>query len=144
MRTTGARRSALQRLHADQSGLVGKFAVFWLLIMALFAAAAYDAFQVGVTRFHIADVAADAASDASAVLSHDGEDAACDAARATIQSLDAEIKMPRAEWCVVDRAARTVTITVRETAPTVLAGRLAFTKDLTKVSDTEFVGPSDI
>ena len=47
---------------ADQSGMVGKAAVLWLLILAVFGIAVADAASIARTTLHTSEVAALAAS----------------------------------------------------------------------------------
>ena len=47
-------------------------------------------------------------------------------------------------WCKVDTSSGDVTITLRKTASTVIAGRFSFTRDLTKVVQQETAEPSSL
>ena len=136
------RRTA--RIVRDQAGLVGKVIVIWLLLLALLGLAAVDAASIVFARFRLDDAAATAAS-AGAAAYRNGHDtaAACAAAQLSVQTDDPAAIMSKA-WCKVDPATGEVTITLRKTANTLVAGRLSFTRDLTKVVQRETAGPSEL
>jgi len=124
------------RLH-DERGLVGKMAVLWLILAAVIVVAAIDGGSIIFTKVHLSNVAENAASDAvTSYRTNANVAAACQAAATTIHSLDAAIKLGK-DFCVVDPASGAVTIRVRKLAPTLLAGRLSFTKKYALVSDHE-------
>jgi hypothetical protein len=136
------RRTA--RIVRDQGGLVGKVIVIWLLLLALLGLAAVDAASIVFTRFRLDDAAATAASTGAAAY-RNGHDtaAACAAAQLSVQTDDPAAVMSKA-WCKVDTATGEVTITLRKTANTLVAGRLSFTRNLTKVVQRETAGPSEL
>ena len=129
--------SRSSRLHRDAPGLVGKVVVVWLLVLAVLGVAAIDAGSIMLTKFHLSDVATNAATEGANALrdSHD-ENKACQAAYAYVASQDATVKISK-QGCVVNSQAGTVSITVHKVAKTLLAGRFAFSKEYTKVSATE-------
>jgi len=51
----------------DETGLVGKMIVVWILILALLAVAAIDAASIAFTTYKLADVGAAAASEGALV-----------------------------------------------------------------------------
>jgi hypothetical protein len=126
----------------DQRGLIGKVVLIWLLLLALLGIAAVDTASIMFTRFRLDDAAATAASTAVATY-RNGRDAvaACAAADATVQAADPDAARTKT-WCKVDTSTGEVTITLRKTATTIVAGRLSFTKDLAKVTQQETAGPS--
>ncbi len=136
-------KRALQ-LHGDQRGLVGKMMIVWLLLVAVLAVGAIDAGSIALTKFKLSSVAVEAASD-GAVAYRNGADAegACLAAQATVTATQPDLHMGR-NFCEVNPTTGQVTITLRTTAGTILAGRVEFTKHYTIVVQTETNGPSGV
>ena len=74
----------VNRAHRDQRGLVGKFMIVWLLLLAVIVLVGYDAVSIAITTFKVSDVAAQAASDAVVEYRHARDlTAACAVAQAT-------------------------------------------------------------
>jgi hypothetical protein len=128
----------------DEAGLIGKFVVVWLLLLALLGIAAIDGASIVFTRFRLDDAAATAASTAATTY-RNGRDgaAACDAAELSVRTADPSAVMGKG-WCKIDTSTGEVTITLRKTATTILAGRLSLTADLAKVVQKETAGPSSL
>ena len=57
-------RATLRRVHREQSGMVGKIIVVWLLFVAVLGIFAIDTASVLFTKFRLSDAAATAASTA--------------------------------------------------------------------------------
>ena len=125
----------------DERGMVGKLAVVWLLIAAVVIVVAIDGASIVITRFHLSNVATDAATDAVADfrLGHD-VDKACATAAATVHTQDASLKVGKT-FCEVDEQTGSVTITLHEEAKTILLGRLDATKHYAVVTDRETNSP---
>jgi hypothetical protein len=134
-------RPAERSLH-DEAGLVGKFIVVWLLLLLVLGIAAVDAASILFTRFRLDDAAATAATTAATTY-RNGRDAtdACAAARLSVETADRDAVMSKT-FCKVNTSTGEVTITLRRTATTILAGRLSFTRDLAEVVQRETAGPS--
>ncbi len=127
------------RLHRDQTGLVGKIAVVWLLIAALVAVAGFDAIAIAVTKYRVDDLAANAASAAAFTFKNTGKtDQACQDAVDYVAQHDEKAKIPTA-GCAIDVKSGAATITVRKVAGTLVAQRLSFTQDYTHLESTESV-----
>jgi Tfp pilus assembly protein PilX len=146
--TTPARdvdRHRVGRL-GGEAGFVGKFIVVWLLLLALLAVAAIDTVSIMFTRFRLDDVAATAANTAVATYRNNGRDVqtACAAAQASVLAADPSAEMTKTTWCRIDTTSGDATITLHKTANTLLAGRLSFTRDLTKVVERETAEPSSL
>jgi hypothetical protein len=126
------------RIHSDQAGLVGKIAVIWLLILALFVVAAFDGIAIAFTKYRVEDLAGNAASVAANSFKDSGKvQEACAAAVAYVTDHDEEAKVPQ-DGCMIQENG-TATITVRKNAKTLLAQRLSFTEDLTHLESTDSV-----
>jgi len=127
----------------DEGGFIGKFIVVWLLLLVLLGIAAIDATSILFARFRLDDAAATVASTAATTYRNNGRDAtsACAAAQLSVQTADPAAEMGKA-WCKVDTSTGEVTITLRKTANTLVAGRLSFTRDLARVVQRETAGPS--
>jgi hypothetical protein len=121
----------------DERGLLGKMAVLWLILAAVIVVAAIDGGSIIFTKVHLSNVATNAAGDAVVnYRSNNNVAAACQVAATAIHSQDASIKLGK-DFCIVDTTSGAVTIRVRKMAPTLLAGRLSFTKKYALVSDHE-------
>jgi Flp pilus assembly protein TadG len=128
----------------DESGMVGKIIVIWLLVLALLVVVALDAGSIMITKFRLSDVAADAASDAANSWAKDhNTTAACAVAKATAQEEDPKAQITQG-GCKVDTSSGEVTLTLKKQAGTILAGRLSFTRDLTRVTQKETNGPTTL
>jgi len=127
------------RVHRDETGLIGKALIVWLVILALFLIVAFDGISIMFARYRVADLAGNAASAAAFDFksSRDVEQA-CQVAVDFVASRDTVAKIPAA-GCAIDRTTGDVTITVRKTATTFVAKRLSFTEDLTHQEATETV-----
>src|SRR5688572_8186879 len=108
-------------IHRDQSGLVGRFIVGWLLIVAILGIGAIDGASIALTTFRLSDVAVAAASEAaSRYRSPEDAPAACDSAARAVEIQDPEMTLVR---CRIDQAG-IATITVRKEAATLVVGRI--------------------
>lgn len=130
------------RLHRDESGMIGKIIIIWLLLVALLGVVAIDTASIVFTKFRLSDVAQSAATAAAVSYQtfHDPQ-AACVAAQQAVAATDEHLKFG-AGACRIDASTGTATIVLRKDAGTIIAGRLSFTKDLTKVVQKETAGPS--
>ena len=127
-----------------ETGLVGKIVVIWLVILALLIVVALDAGSIVLTHFRLSDVAADAASDAANMWSREhNTTAACQVAVATVQEEDPGAHVAK-DGCKINSSSGEVTITLRKQAETILAERLGFTADLTRVTQKETNGPTTL
>src|SRR6185295_8795819 len=126
--------------HRDETGMVGRIIVVWLMIVALLGIVAIDAASILFTRFRLSDVAADAANEYAKTHS---SVKACEAAIATLDDEDPTVKVPQG-GCKVNVSTGQVTLTVRKQASTILTGRLGFTKELARVVQKETNGPTTL
>jgi Flp pilus assembly protein TadG len=137
-------RGTLRRVHREQSGMVGKIIVVWLLFVAVLGIFAIDTASVLFTKFRLSDAAATAASTAVSTYQNERDvTAACGAAELSVRQADPDATMPKG-WCKVDTTSGDVTITLRKTATSIIAGRFSFTRDLTKVVQRESASPSSL
>ncbi len=125
----------------DDAGLIGKIAIAWLLVLILFGLGAIDTVSIVITRFHVADVAGNAASEAAANF-HISRNVrqACAAAAKSVDDADPKITLAT-RGCKIDQTSGDATIVVRKVATTMIAGRLSFTKKYASVTDTETAPP---
>jgi len=128
-------------LRADERGLIGKILILWIVLGALLLVAAIDTAQILVTRYNVANAAQEAAFEAGSTYrsSRGDRQAAYRAALQVVEEAGAETKLAR---FVIDDPTGRVTVTVTRRAPTLLAGRIGFTKDLTRVKATETSEPA--
>jgi hypothetical protein len=129
------------RLHREQTGLVGKIAVVWLLIGALFIVAAFDGIAIAFTKYRVEDLAANAASVAAQSYKASGKaDASCEEAIAYVTDHDKEAHVPT-DGCSIDPSDGVASVTVRKVAGTIVAQRLSFTRDYTHLESTQSAEP---
>ena len=134
----------VNRAHRDQRGLVGKFMIVWLLLLAVIVLVGYDAVSIAITTFKVSDVAAQAASDAVVEYRQERDlTAACAVAQATVAASEPDLK-PGKNFCTGDPEAVTITITIHTTAHTFALGRLDFTKHYANITQTETAGESAV
>ena len=127
------------RLHRDQTGLVGKVLVVWLVVLAVFLLVAFDGISILFSKYRVADLAGNAASEAAYDFHSDADvERACQAAVDYVASHDASARIPEA-GCAIDKTTGDVTITVKKTANTLVAKRWSVTEPLTHLEDTETV-----
>jgi hypothetical protein len=128
----------------DERGLLGKLAIAWLIVAALIVVGLADGASILVARLHLSDVAGAAAIAGATdyATTHDVRHA-CEAAAASIQTADKDVKLGK-NFCTVDAAKGDVTITLHKEAKTILTGRLGFTKHWASVRDVESNGPSAV
>lgn len=138
---TGSRN----RIGTGQAGLVGKVVAIWLLIAAVLAVGVLDAISIGRTTLHVSEIAIETASDGATAFRIDGRSVtkACGAVTASIETLDPSLKLGR-NGCVVDTATGRVTVTLKATADTIIAGRFGPTADYTEIVVRESSGPSNV
>jgi hypothetical protein len=126
----------------DETGMVGKIIAIWLLMVAVMGVIAIDVASIAFTTFRASDVAATAATAGAATYRTTRDvTAACDNAARSVQAEDPDAQLPRS-FCKVDPASGRVTITVRKRAETIVAARLSFTEDYTRVVAKESAGSS--
>lgn len=132
----------LHRLHRDDTGMVGKIIIIWVLMVALLGIVALDTASVVFATFRVSDIAATAATTGATAYRAAGDvSKACDAARNTIEADDSSVRIPKS-FCKIDTETGRVTIVVKKQADTIVAGRLSFTEHLTVVVGKETAGPS--
>ena len=130
---------------ADQSGMVGKAAVLWLLILAVLGIGVADAASIARTTLHASEVAALAASEGAAAFRVGGRSAlgACEAVAASVAEQDPSLAVGN-KGCVVDTATGRVTVTLKTDANVIAADRFEPTVRYTRVVVTESNGQSKV
>ncbi|HJR96690.1 MAG TPA: hypothetical protein VJ979_02130 [Actinomycetota bacterium] len=130
---------------ADQSGMVGKAAVLWLLILAVLGIGVADAASIARTTLHASEVAALAASEGAAAFRVGGRSAlgACEAVVASVAEQDPSLDVGN-KGCIVDTTTGRVTVTLRTEANVIAADRFEPTVRYTRVVVTESNGQSKV
>lgn len=128
--------NAVDRVHRDERGLVGKILVLWLVLAALLAVLAYDGIRIAVTKFRVADAAQSAAFQSATTLksTRGDRDAAYRAAQDAVTEADDGLRL--AEF-VIDPGSDEIRVTVAKKAPTILVERIGFLSPLTRARTTE-------
>jgi hypothetical protein len=128
----------------DETGLVGKIIVIWLLVVGLLGVIAIDAASILFARFRLADTATVAAvTAANRYRSTRDQDRACGDARSVVERDAADAVMSR-NFCRIDRATGEVTIVLRQEANALVADLLPFTEDFTKIVVKETGRPATL
>ncbi len=125
-----------------ERGLVGKLAILWLVLLAMFVVVAFDAGSIALTRYKVASAAQDAAQEAATAFKQSGN--RNDAFQAAVQQVaqeDPGARIPKNGFSI-DQSNGQVTVTVVKTASTLIAGRVSLFQDLTKAKATSTSGPS--
>lgn len=132
------------RIHSEQTGLIGKVIVVWLLIVALLGVVAVDAASIVFTRFKLSDIASNAAAaGVNTYRATKSSRQACDAAEAAVKLEDETIDFDDSS-CKVDTRNVSVTITLRKRAGTLLVGRFSFSERFAKIVQKETVGSNTL
>jgi uncharacterized membrane protein len=128
----------------DESGMVGKIILIWLIMVGVIGIAGIDTASIVFTKFQLSDTASNAATVAANAYSasHDVQ-IACQAARDSVRVDDAKATVPKS-GCTIDAQTGEATVAVRKQANTVVAGRLSFTRDFARVVQRETRGPSTL
>jgi uncharacterized membrane protein len=136
MRTSGRLR--------DERGLMGKIAIVWLLLLAVFVVAAIDIGSIALTRFKVSNAADTAAFQAASTYKETNDRAkAYDAAMSAVQSEVPGAKIP-ANGFTIDTRTGDVTVKVVKKAWTLVAARLSFSKPYVRASATSTAVPPTI
>ena len=126
----------------DERGLVGKMAVVWLILLALFVVAAFDMGSIAVARYKVTNAADDAAQQAADSFKQNGNRG--DAFQAAVKQVaedDPGARIPHNGFSI-DQATGRVTVTVEKKAATLVAGSIGYLQGLTKAKATSTSGPS--
>ena len=129
----------------DERGLVGKIAILWLLFLAVFVVAAFDAGSIALTRYKVTEAASDAAREAANVFKQTGDRNQAYQAAAELVNEDAPgARIPAKDGFSIEPQTGRVTIVVVKTASTLIAGRIGFLESLTRAKITDTSGPSTV
>lgn len=128
----------------DETGLIGKMIVVWLLILALLAVAAIDAASIAFTTYKLSDVAAAAASEGALVYkkARDVRDT-CERVAQVVSREEAAARLARG-GCSVERPTGLVTVRIKKKANTLAAHRIPLTEEFAIVVVTETAGPPSL
>lgn len=125
----------------DERGLVGKALVLTLLVVAVLGVCALDAVSILTARYRTED-AADRAAEETAYAYKQSHDlrGACQTAVEAVEAAHASARIPKG-GCLIDPGTGDVTITVRETASTIVAKRIDALEKFTKAVATSTAAP---
>ena len=128
----------------DETGLIGKMIVVWLLVLGLLAVAAIDAASIAFTTYKLADVGAAAASEGARVYkkARDVRDT-CERVAQIVSREESTARLARG-GCTVERPTGLVTVKVRKKANTLVAHRIPLTEKFAIVVVTETAGPPSL
>jgi hypothetical protein len=131
------------RLH-DESGLVGKMIIVWILVLGALALAAIDTASIAFTTYKLSDVGSQAASEGARTFdqTHDVRDA-CDRVAVVVAKEDPTAKLTR-QGCRIERPTGLVTVAVRKRANTIVAQRIPWTEKFAVVVVKETAGPPSL
>jgi hypothetical protein len=132
------------KVRRDETGLVGKMIIVWLLFLAVIAVAAIDAASIAFTTYKLSDIGAAAASEGALVYkrAHDVR-RTCDRAAKVVTDQEPTARIARG-GCSIERPTGLVTVKVRKRASTLIAHRIPWTEDFAVVTVTETAGPPSL
>ncbi|HET9672876.1 MAG TPA: hypothetical protein VFQ40_08530 [Actinomycetota bacterium] len=124
----------------DETGLIGKIAIVWILILALLGVGAIDAASIAFTTYRLADVGSTAAGEGARVFerTRNVRDA-CERVTVIVEREDPTARVVQG-GCAVERPTGQVTVEVRKKASTLVAHRIPWTEDFAVVEVTETAG----
>jgi len=129
----------------DERGLVGKIAILWLVFLAVFVVAAFDAGSIALTQYKVTEAASDAAREAANVFKQTGNRNQAYQAAVELVNQDAPgARIPAKDGFSIEPQTGRVTIVVVKTASTLIAGRIGFLESLTRAKITDTSGPSTV
>lgn len=124
----------MRSMHRDQTGLVGRFVVGWLLLVGLLGIGAVDGASIAFTTFRLSDIGRAAATEAESKYVATGDaNSACGSAAHVVEVQDPAVTLVR---CRIDQTGD-VTITLRKRAATLVVGRVDALKKHGLVTRTE-------
>ncbi|MEX2275562.1 MAG: hypothetical protein WEA10_08405 [Actinomycetota bacterium] len=125
----------------EEHGLVSKAILIFLVLIVLVGIALIDGSSILITRYRISDLAQKAAFDGAAALRNtESAEAACNAAEAALTDQTTTATMTK-DGCTIE--GDEVTITLKDTASTIIVERLGFLADLaTSKTSATSAGPS--
>jgi hypothetical protein len=128
----------------EETGLVGKMIVVWLLVLGLLAVAAIDAASIAFTTYKLSDAGTVAAREGALVFkrTQDIRDA-CERVERIVTREDPTARLTR-RGCSIERPTGLVTVNIRKRASTLVAARIPWTEDLAVVVVTETAGPPSL
>jgi Flp pilus assembly protein TadG len=129
----------------DERGLVGKIMILWLVLLAAFGLAAFDAGSIALNRYKVTSAASDASREAANVFKQTGDrNQAYQAAMELVNEDAPGARIPAKDGFSIDPQTGKVTIVVVKKASTLIAGRIGFLESLTRAKVTETSGPSTV
>jgi hypothetical protein len=131
-------------MRRDETGLIGKMIVVWLLILGLIAVTAIDIASIAFTTYKLSDVGASAASEGALVYkrARDVRDT-CERVTQLVSSEEPAARLTRG-GCSIERATGLVTVKIRKRANTLVAHRTPWTERFAVVVVTETAGPPSL
>jgi hypothetical protein len=124
----------------DETGLIGKIAIVWVLILALLGLAAIDVASIAFTTYQLSDVGVKAAGEGAIVYKRTRNvREACQRVTDIVNREDPTVKMIDG-GCTVERPSGNVTIEIKKKASTIVAHRLPWTEEYAVVEVTESSG----
>jgi Flp pilus assembly protein TadG len=128
----------------DETGLIGKIAIVWLLVLALLGVGAIDAASIAFTTYKLSDVGTAAAAEGALIFkrTHDIRDT-CDRVQQVVTKQDPAVKLTQA-GCSVERPTGLVTVEIRKRASTLVAQRIPWTEKFAVVEVSETAGPPSL
>lgn len=124
----------------DETGLIGKIAIIWLLILALLGVGAIDAASIAFTTYRLADIGTTAAGEGAIVFKRTRNiREACERVAQIVGREDPTARLVQG-GCEVRRPTGDVTVEIRKRASTLVAHRLPWTEDYAVVDVIETAG----
>jgi hypothetical protein len=128
----------------DETGLVGKMIIIWILFLAVIAVAAIDAASIAFTTYKLSDVGTAAATEGALVFKADHDvRKTCERVARVVAAQEPAAKVAHG-GCSVERPTGLVTVKIKKLASTLIAHRIPWTEDFADVTVTETAGPPSL
>ena len=124
----------------DETGLIGKLAIIWILVLGLLGVGAIDAASIAFTTYRLSDVAVKAAGEGARVFERTRNvREACQRVAEVVSREDPTVKVSNG-GCKIERPTGDVTVEVRKKASTLVVHRTPWTEKYAVVDVTETSG----
>lgn len=128
----------------DETGLVGKMVIVWLLVLAVLALGAIDAASIAFTTYRLSDIGSTAASEGALMFRRDHDvRETCERVVQVVTEEEPTARLARG-GCNVETPTGLVTVKIRKRASTLVAQRIPWTEEFATVVVTETAGPPSL
>jgi hypothetical protein len=128
----------------DETGLVGKMVIVWLLVLAVLVLGAIDAASIAFTTYRLSDIGSTAASEGALTFRRDRDvRETCERVAQIVSEEEPTAHLARG-GCNVETPTGRVTVKIRKRANTLVAQRIPWTEEFAVVVVSETAGPPSL